>query len=746
MDVDIITVAILGNAGGVLIALAIAVVARNQNVPGARQYGWLALAGSCWCAISIGRVVVTDPDVAEAVYVLDRISSAQIIGIWLIFALVYTGRREWSRPSRLATLFLVVNADVLVLLTARGHDFVKATAVPVTQSGATLFVIQRGTAYVGTLIVSYGLLLLGYALLVEFLFRSRNVYRRQTAAIVVGTGLSILAGVLYDFGYTPHPAVDLMPTAFAFNVALIGWVLFKDESLSVTSLSGDTLVDNLPDPVVALDDDYVVIDFNTAAATVLDHPDPCGETLDDLVPGLTDHIERGEVFSMGESLTYYNPQTTTLTDQSGTERGRLVVLRDVTGQQRRQDRLEALQSATQQFIEAETAETIAEMSVEFATAVLDQNAAGVFLEDDGILEPTVVSETVEEHIEEDLLYGSPTDEPDRILWHTYETGEIQTVTLDQDRLDPLDNALMLPLGSHGVMAIASHDSSFATEDRHYATILAQTTQVALDQVERERELRQSRGSVKRRREQVEFFNGLLRHSLHNAMVVIRGRSEHLKANVPPSKQRHLDSISDWCGKLTEMSETIRDINNTVTASEAERLEAIDLNATLRRSVQNIQAEYDSLSVDSELDGEFHVQANELLEEVLLSILRNAVDHNSSDSPQVTVSVQQANDWLQLRIADNGPGMSDELKSTVHERGLSPDQTADGFGLYFVSVMMELYSGTLWFEDNHPTGTVAVLEFRQVSTAGQTMNNPNRDGDDRNGSRGRKRVSGDQSTS
>ncbi len=39
-------------------------------------------------------------------------------------------------------------------------------------------------------------------------------------------------------------------------------------------------------------------------------------------------------------------------------------------QQRRQDRLEALQAATQQFIEAETAEAVAEMAVEFATAVL----------------------------------------------------------------------------------------------------------------------------------------------------------------------------------------------------------------------------------------------------------------------------------------------------------------------------------------------------------------------------------------
>ncbi|WP_336329916.1 MULTISPECIES: sensor histidine kinase [unclassified Haloarcula] len=716
MDVDIATVAILGNAGGALIGFAIAVVAaRNQDVPGARQYGWLAVAGGCWCAISIWQIVVSDPAAVRTVYLLSRTAAMQVIGLWVVFALVYTGRQSWLRPSSLVPLFLVVNADVLLLLTDQAHDLVEVAAVPVTQLGTTLVAIQRGPTFAVLLAVSYGLLLLGYALLIEFLFRSQNVYRRQTAAIIIGTGLPIFVAVLYDFGYTPHPAIDFTPVAFSLNAVLVGWVLFKDESLSVTTLSGDTLVDNLPDPVIALNDDCVIIDYNAAAASALDHPDPDGELLDDLVPGLVDHIERGEVFSFGDSFTYYNPQTTSLTDQSGTERGRLVVLRDVTGQQRRQDRLEALQAATQQFIEAETAEAVAEMAVEFATAVLDQNAAGVFLEDDGILEPAVISESIAEHVEDELLYASPTDEPESKLWKTYETGEIQAVSLDKDGLDPLDNALMLPLGSHGVMAITSHDSTLATEDRRYAAILAQTTQVALDQVERERELRQSRSSVQRRREQIEFFNGVLRHSLHNAMVVIRGRAEHIRTDVPRSKRRHLDSISNWCGKLTEMSETIRDINNTVTASEAERLDAVDLNATLRRSIESLRVEYESVSVSCELVGDYSVQANALLEEVLLSILRNAVDHNNADTPQVAVSVQQASDWLQVRIADDGPGMSDELKTTVFERGLSPDQTAGGFGLYFVSVMMDLYGGTLWFEDNHPTGTVAILEFQQAVT-------------------------------
>jgi len=718
MDVDFVAVAILGNAGGVVTTLTVAYMAsQNRDRPGALSYGVLALVGSVWCVVSIAQLLAATLDAAATAHVVDRIVAAQVVALWVVFALVYTGRREWLTPARLAPVVLVPNVYVLLLLTAPIHGLVEPTVLPVAQRGATLFVVYRGPIYAVQSAVSYALLVFGYVLLVEFLFESHNVYRKQTAAIVTGAGLPLAVSVAHTTGLTLHPGLDFTPIAFSLNTALVGWALFEDDSLSVSQLSGDGLVDDLPDPVIALNDERVVVDFNAAAASVLDHPKPVGNTLDDLAPGLLEQIDRGEVFTFGEPFTYYNPRTTEITDQFGQERGRLVVLRDVTGQQRRQERLEALQSATQQFIGAETAESIAEMAVEFSTAVLDQNAASVHLQRGDRLEPAVVSEAVDEQVDDDLLTATPDQPGKNPLWETYERGERTTVNLEDEGVGTLERALMLPLGTHGVLVIGTtEDETFATEDRRYAEVLAQTTQVALDQVERERELRQSRGSVKRRREQIEFFNGVLRHSLHNAMVVIRGRAEHVRDEVPPSERHHLDSIVTWCGRLTDMSETIRDINNTVTASEAERLEVVDLDATVRRSVRTVRSEYECPSIECTLSGGHYVQANKLLEEVLLSILRNAIDHNDTATPTVTVSVQEASDWLQLRIADDGPGISDELKATVFERGLTPDQTAGGFGIYFVSVMMDLYNGKLWFEDNEPTGTVAVLEFQQASAA------------------------------
>jgi len=459
--------------------------------------------------------------------------------------------------------------------------------------------------------------------------------------------------------------------------------------------------------VLVLDASGAVIDYNAAAVSLFDDAQLDGQLIDDIQPGLQDSVRRGEILVIGEDRAYYDPQSSSITDQRGAQRGQLVVLRDVTDQQRRQNRLEALQSATQQFIEADQPKTVAELTVEFATGVLDHTVAGVFLrDDDDRLEPTAVSDAIDAAVE-----GSVG--PDHPLWRIYESGQREQIWLDGTAFEPLGTVLVLPLGDHGIVVLDTVESVSAAENEQYTEILVRTTQVALEQVRRERELRASQTSVERRKEQIEFFNSVLRHSLRNAMLVVEGRAEHLREKIDDEEKQHVDSIITWSRKLSEMSETIRDINKTMAASESERLESVDLSAMLRRTVESVAPEDGETTVELDIDDDEHVLANHLAEHVIVSVVENAIEHNTNADPRVEITTRGAGEWTQIRIVDNGPGISDELKTTIFERSIEPSQTAGGFGLYFVSVMMELYGGTVWDEDNHPTGTVTVLEFQQT---------------------------------
>jgi K+-sensing histidine kinase KdpD len=198
------------------------------------------------------------------------------------------------------------------------------------------------------------------------------------------------------------------------------------------------------------------------------------------------------------------------------------------------------------------------------------------------------------------------------------------------------------------------------------------------------------------------------------MTVLKGRADYLRDAVDEDQHRHIDSITEWCERPDEMSDIIKYINETVTASESERLEAISLSGAVRGAVENTIDRGADVAVDVDLTNEA-VLANHFAKGVLGSVVENAVEHDTSDRPRAEIDSRGAGDWTQVHIADDGPGISDELETRMFERSISNDQTAGGFGLYFVSVMMDLYGGKVWDEDNDPAGAVATMEVQRADS-------------------------------
>jgi len=57
-----------------------------------------------------------------------------------------------------------------------------------------------------------------------------------------------------------------------------------------------------------------------------------------------------------------------------------------------------------------------------------------------------------------------------------------------------------------------------------------------------------------------------------------------------------------------------------------------------------------------------VLANEMLASVFRNLLNNAVQHNDTDAPEVTVTCEETDDRIRVRVADNGPGVPDAEKT------------------------------------------------------------------------------------
>ena len=106
-----------------------------------------------------------------------------------------------------------------------------------------------------------------------------------------------------------------------------------------------------------------------------------------------------------------------------------------------------------------------------------------------------------------------------------------------------------------------------------------------------------------------------------------------------------------------------------------------------------------------------VVANEMLDSVLRNLLKNAIQHNDSEIPEVQVSATERAGMAVVRIADNGPGVPDSQKDTIFgrgEKGLESEGT--GIGLYLVETLLDSYGGDIRIEDNEPSGSVFVVEL------------------------------------
>lgn len=97
-------------------------------------------------------------------------------------------------------------------------------------------------------------------------------------------------------------------------------------------------------------------------------------------------------------------------------------------------------------------------------------------------------------------------------------------------------------------------------------------------------------------------------------------------------------------------------------------------------------------------------------------VRNGVEHNDRAAPRAEVTVVEClgGDSLDVRVADDGPGIDQDQAETAGATGETDRKTRhlDGLGLWTVRLVLQ-HGGTPEFEPNEPRGTVVVLRVPRV---------------------------------
>jgi K+-sensing histidine kinase KdpD len=111
-----------------------------------------------------------------------------------------------------------------------------------------------------------------------------------------------------------------------------------------------------------------------------------------------------------------------------------------------------------------------------------------------------------------------------------------------------------------------------------------------------------------------------------------------------------------------------------------------------------------------------------VERMLLNLVDNALKYTPENGTiTIRARMDDAAGWMQLAVADEGPGIPDDYKQRLFDRfvqvsGRQGTRRGVGLGLAFCQLVTKAHGGRIWIEDNQPRGTVFIATLPIVTVS------------------------------
>ena len=251
-------------AAGVIAIWVTAIAMSRAQVPGSRTFGWLNLAIACWCIAGAMHAFDQTLDARVIWAKLQYFGIASVPPLWLLFAADYArsrwaGKRVWRRA-----LWIVPVLSIAAVWTNDSHRLFWTN---VTESGGRAS-YGHGPLFWGAVVYNYALITAGTVTLLRAIRLFSQVFRSQTAALIVATIWPWIGNLLYLTGVF-RPGFDPTPLMFVPSLLLFLWGLYAHQLFDVVPIARAAVFERFGDAVFVLDRAYRVIDANAAAVAIV---------------------------------------------------------------------------------------------------------------------------------------------------------------------------------------------------------------------------------------------------------------------------------------------------------------------------------------------------------------------------------------------------------------------------------------------------------------------------------------------
>ena len=584
----------------------------------------------------------------------------------LVFALIYTGREAWVTPFNIGLLAIEpVIVGFVVAPTTTMHGLVWRGIHVSTTPGYAILEMGFGPWYWINTAYNYVLVLAAIILFLDMAWGSGATHRNQGIALVAGIIPPFVGNISWVAGLT---IIDVTALGFALTGAVWGIALYRYRLLDLIPVGRHAVLEDIPDGYLVLDDEDRIVDQNAAAGSMLGEvvgmparrvlPD-AGEILD---RPMDEEGEAEMTFTIDGRQRHYRAQISPL--GSDEVIGRLVLLRDVTEQRAVKNRYQAL-------IE-NSSDLIAVLDDEGTMRYMSPSSKRILGYDASTLENTSAFERIHpddvERTIDEFRKGVEDPDYEPHLEYRYRHGDGSWIWLESRGRnllgqDPVDGFVV--------------NSRDVTARR-----------------QREEELR-------RQKDRLDEFASVVSHDLRNPLNVIAGRLELAQEFDEPHHLEVAAEATDHMNQLVDELLSLARQGRSVGETEPVRLEDVSSDGW-----SMAETEVGSLCIENP---DVTLEADpSRLSELLSNLFHNAIVHGTGD---VTVRVGANEDGFY--VEDDGPGIPEDERDTVFDRGFSTGDDGTGLGLAIVKEIVDAHGWTVAVSEGTDGG--ARFEITGVTT-------------------------------
>ena len=211
----------------------------------------------------------------------------------------------------------------------------------------------------------------------------------------------------------------------------------------------------------------------------------------------------------------------------------------------------------------------------------------------------------------------------------------------------------------------------------------------------------------RQRQHLQVLQRVVRHNVRNDLNKLVGwttmLAEEPDADCRQDHLRRLTRIFDGWERLTNKMQVIDRAIREIPHDES----SVNIAEVTETAATAVRDDHSDATIAVSVDATDETVSRWLTHPVT-EVIKNAVAAGDREDPYVNVSVRQVdNGWLQIVVADDGPGMPDIEREVLVTGEETPLQHGSGLGIWLIRMLVSVLGGEIDV-DVTDTGTEVVL--------------------------------------